>query len=369
MYEAFYKFQGKPFRLTPDPAMLFPSKSHKRAMSYLMYGFEQGEGFVMITGAVGTGKTLLLQKLFEDLAHRNVTIANIASANLDSDDVLPAVASELNLPFEGRSKEALLHDLKQHLVARSARHSRTLLVVDEAQTLTPAALEMLRILSNLEQRGRALLQVFLVGQSDLRHVIVANRMEQLRQRIIATFRLEPMEFDESREYILHRLHAVGWKSDPRLDPAIFGGVHQASRGIPRKINQIMDRLLLFGYLEERHALDQAALTTVLKELAEEMPEVPQTLEPTVPLRGVAAVHAASPAEHESELATLEHQRNKILLQLMREEQRLKQILEGGSPPTPVEPAAVQPEEEHLGTVNDDFVTDPDRGSRRGDRQR
>jgi len=211
MYEAFYKFQGKPFRLTPDPAMLFPSRSHKRAMSYLMYGFEQGEGFVMITGAVGTGKTLLLQKLFEDLAHRNVTIANIASANLDSDDVLPAVASELNLPFEGRSKEALLHDLKQHLVARSARHSRTLLVVDEAQTLTPAALEMLRILSNLEQRGRALLQVFLVGQSDLRHVIVANRMEQLRQRIIATFRLEPMEFDESREYILHRLHAVAGK--------------------------------------------------------------------------------------------------------------------------------------------------------------
>jgi type II secretory pathway predicted ATPase ExeA len=214
MYEAFYKFQGKPFRLTPDPSMLFPSKGHKRAMSYLMYGFEQGEGFVMVTGAVGTGKTLLIQKLFEDLAHRNVTVANIASANLDSEDVLPAIASELNLPFEGRSKEALLHDLKQHLVARSARHSRTLLVVDEAQTLTPAALEMLRILTNLEQRGRALLQVFLVGQSDLREIIVANRMEQLRQRIIATFRLEPMEPEESREYILHRLHAVGWKDDP-----------------------------------------------------------------------------------------------------------------------------------------------------------
>jgi len=300
MYEAFYKFQGKPFRLTPDPSMLFPSKSHKRAMSYLMYGFEQGEGFVMVTGAVGTGKTLLIQKLFEDLAHRNVTVASIASANLDSEDVLPAVASELNLPFEGRSKEALLHDLKQHLVARSARHARTLLVVDEAQTLTPPALEMLRILTNLEQRGRALLQVFLVGQSDLREIIVANRMEQLRQRIIATFRLEPMEPEESREYILHRLHAVGWKNDPQLDPTIFAGVHHASRGIPRKINLIMDRLLLFGYLEDRHELDHAALTTVLNELREEMPDVPQTLEPTLPLRTVAPASTTSAVEHENE---------------------------------------------------------------------
>lgn len=368
MYEAFYKFQGKPFRLTPDPAMLFPSKSHKRAMSYLMYGFEQGEGFVMITGAVGTGKTLLIQKLFEDLARRNVTVANIASANLDSDDVLPAVASELNLPFEGRSKEALLHDLKQHLVARTARHTRTLLVVDEAQTLTPAALEMLRILSNLEQRGRALLQIFLIGQSDLRQVIVTNRMEQLRQRIIATFRLEPMELEESREYILHRLRAVGWKNDPRLDPALFGGVHRASRGIPRKINQIMDRLLLFGYLEDRHMLDLAALTTVLNELGEEMPEVPQTLEPTLPLRDMTPVHAATPAKHESELATLEHQRNKILLQLMREEQRLKQMLETGTLPDASETAAVQAEEERLNRVSDELVTDPDRGSRRGGRR-
>lgn len=330
MYEAFYKFQGKPFRLTPDPSMLFPSKGHKRAMSYLMYGFEQGEGFVMVTGAVGTGKTLLIQKLFEDLAHRNVTIANIASANLDSEDVLPAIASELNLPFEGRSKEALLHDLKQHLVARIARHSRTLLVVDEAQTLTPAALEMLRILTNLEQRGRALLQVFLVGQSDLREIIIANRMEQLRQRIIATFRLEPMEPEESREYILHRLHAVGWKDDPRFDSTIFAGVHHASRGIPRKINLIMDRLLLFGYLEDRHELDHAALTTVLNELREEMPELPQTLEPTLPLRGVAPVHPTSTAERESELLELELKRNNILTQLLHEEDRLKKMLQGGT---------------------------------------
>ncbi|HTN60424.1 MAG TPA: AAA family ATPase, partial [Devosia sp.] len=214
MYQAFYKLQGKPFQLTPDPAMLFPSKGHKRAMAYLLYGLEQGEGFVMITGAVGTGKTLLIQKLFEELAHRNIAMASIASANLDGEDILPAVASAFELTYEGRSKEALLQDVKQHLIKLRDRHSHALLVVDEAQTLTPAALEMLRILSNFEVRGHALLQVFLIGQVELPRTIITNRMEQLRQRIVASHKLEPMGAEESREYILHRLHAVGWNNDP-----------------------------------------------------------------------------------------------------------------------------------------------------------
>ncbi|MGH8124562.1 MAG: XrtA/PEP-CTERM system-associated ATPase [Rhodanobacteraceae bacterium] len=332
MYETFYKLSGKPFRLTPDPVMLFPSKGHKRAMSYLLYGFEQGEGFVMITGAVGTGKTLLIQKLFEELARRNIAVASVASANLDGEDILPAVAAEFDLPYEGRSKEALLQDLKQHLIALNARHSHALLVVDEAQTLTPTALEMLRILSNLELKGHALLQIFLVGQTDLRRIIVSNRMEQLRQRIIASFRLEPLELEESRAYIQHRLHAVGWNNDPKLAPGLFAAVHRASRGIPRKINLIMDRLLLYGYLEELHALDQAALTTVLDEIRDEMPDVPQTLEPTAPLhRRPDPPPAAGLSAQENELAILELKRNNILLQLMREEVRLKEMLRDGSP--------------------------------------
>jgi len=139
-----------------------------------------------------------------------------------------------------------------------------------------------------------------------------------------------MEPEESREYILHRLHAVGWKNDPRFDPTIFAGVHHASRGIPRKINLIMDRLLLFGYLEDRHELDHAALTTVLNELREEMPDIPQTLEPTLPLRGVAPASSTSAVEHENELLELELKRNNILKQLLHEEDRLKRILRGGA---------------------------------------
>ena len=135
MYQAFYKLRDKPFQLTPDPGMLFPSQGHKRAMSYLLYGFGQGEGFVMITGAVGTGKTLLIQKLFEELGNRNIAMASIASANLDSAEILPAVAAALDLPYERRSKEALLQDIKQHLMSLRDRHTQALLVVTRRRRL------------------------------------------------------------------------------------------------------------------------------------------------------------------------------------------------------------------------------------------
>ena len=327
MYQAFYKFNGKPFQLTPDPAMLFPSKGHKRAMSYLLYGLEQGEGFVMITGAVGTGKTLLIQKLFEELTHRNIAMASIASANLDGEDILPAVASAFDLPYEGRGKEALLQDIKQHLKALRERHSHALLVVDEAQTLTSAALEMLRILSNFEIDGHALLQVFLIGQAELRRTIITHRMEQLRQRIIASHKLEPMGVEESREYILHRLRAVGWNNDPALAPGLFAGVYLAGRGIPRKVNLIMDRLLLHGYLEELHSLNQASLTVVLDELHEEMADVPQTLEATTSDHDQDSAFANAPSHREAEFSELDlKQRNNVLLQLMHENIQLRGML-------------------------------------------
>ncbi|CAM5366065.1 hypothetical protein RLIN73S_00251 [Rhodanobacter lindaniclasticus] len=347
MYQAFYRLHSKPFQLTPDPAMLFPSKGHRRAMSYLLYGLEQGEGFVMITGAVGTGKTLLIQKLFEEIAHRNIAMAGIASANLDGEDILPAVASAFALPYDGRGKEALLQDLKQHLTNLRERHSHALLVVDEAQTLTAAALEMLRILSNYEIDGRALLQVFLVGQAELQRTIVDHRMEQLRQRIIASHRLEPMGAEECREYILHRLRAVGWDNDPELAPGIFAGVFVAGRGIPRKVNLIMDRLFLHGYLEERHSLDQAALTVVLNEIRDEMPDVPQTLEAPLTLERGEPALATVPSRREAELTELDlKQRNNVLLQLMHENIQLRGLLKARPSPAPVADDAVATKTRH-----------------------
>lgn len=326
MYQAFYKLSGKPFQLTPDAAMLFPSKGHKRAMSYLLYGLEQGEGFVMITGAVGTGKTLLIQKLLDEVAYRNVAIASIASANLGGEDILPAVASAFDLPFEKRSKEAMLQSLKQHLVQLRDRHAHVLLVVDEAQTLDPAALEMLRILSNLEVKGRALMQVFLVGQTELRTIIIDNRMEQLRQRIIASHRMEPLGEAESLAYIMHRLHTVGWDHDPELAPGIYASVYRASGGVPRRINLIMDRLLLHGYLEELHALDETALETVLDEMRDEMPDMPVTLEPTGVTEEPATEPELSSSDEDGQYETLESDVSNVLLRLMRETIRIRKVM-------------------------------------------
>lgn len=326
MYQEFYKLNGKPFQLTPDAAMLFPSKSHTRAMAYLLYGLEQGEGFVMITGAVGTGKTLLIQKLLEEVSSRNVALASIASANLGGEDILPAVASAFGLPYESRSKESLLQELKQHLKDLRSHHAHALLIVDEAQTLDSAALEMLRILSNMEVKGRALLQVFLVGQTELRKNIITNRLEQLRQRIIASHRMEPLGEGESLAYIMHRLNAVGWDHDPELAPGIFTSVYRASGGIPRRINLIMDRLLLHGYLEELHHLDGAELTTVLNEIRDEMPDMPRTLEPLPFPDATGNGQIQEPSSADSQFESLESDVSNILLRLMRETIRIRKVM-------------------------------------------
>lgn len=328
MYETFYRFHGKPFQLTPDPRLLFQSKTHKRAMSYLRYGLEQGEGFVMITGAVGTGKTLLIQMLFEQLSNRHVQSASLASANLNENEILPAVAAAFELEYEGRSKEALLQDIREYLLVVNARNSRShaLLVVDEAQTLTAAALEMLRILANLQYQGRALLQVFLVGQTELRRIIVNNHMEQLRQRIVASYRLEPLGREECEAYIRHRLNQVGWRDDPALSSGVFEGVHRASRGIPRRVNLIMDRLLLYGYLEEQHHLDHTSLVTVLAEMRNEMAGVPATLESSSVSDNLDLMRATAVTDREAEFAAMEVKLND-LLRLMREKIRLKETMQ------------------------------------------
>lgn len=277
MYEAFYKLRGKPFQLTPDPELLFPSISHKRAMAYLQYGVEQKEGFVVITGAVGTGKTLLIQTLTKVLNNPNIAMATIASANMDVDDVLPTVVSAFGLSSQTASQETLYQHLHRYLMSLRDQRGHALLVVDEAQLLTPAALEGLRILSNMEVNGSALMQVFLVGQSELRQMLSRDRMEQLRQRVIASCELLPLGEKESESYIIHRLRTVGWQHDPSFDSAIFPVIQRASEGIPRKINLIMSRLLLYGYLEERHKLDSGALRTVLKEMEEELPSMKSSL--------------------------------------------------------------------------------------------
>ncbi|HET7348549.1 MAG TPA: AAA family ATPase [Acidobacteriaceae bacterium] len=278
MYEAFYRLARRPFSLTPDRRFLFPSQGHKRALSYLLYGLEQREGFVVITGDIGIGKTLLIQTLFAELALKKMATARLAAANLTADGVLPMVAAAFGRPYEGLSKVSLLRDLESTLLRDPEYREGALLVVDEAQTFSAEALEELRILSNFEINGRALMQIFLVGQTELRYTLGERRMAQLRQRVIASHHLDPLDRDETEAYVRHRLTSADWSGDPDLVPEVYDKVHRWSGGIPRRINLLMDRVLLFGYLEELHRLDAANVEAVIDELRMEacpVDEVPE----------------------------------------------------------------------------------------------
>jgi len=271
MYESFYKLSGKPFQLSPDPRFFFGSRGHKRAMSYLRYGLSQGEGFIVITGGVGTGKTTLVRALFEDLSKENVVAAQLVTTHLEAEDTLRMVAASFGLAHEGAAKAAVLKNLEIFLLARAREGKRILLVVDEAQNLPQESLEELRQLANFQVAGKALLQSFLLGQEEFRATLQADGLEQVRQRVIAAYHLEPLDADETRKYIEHRLRFVGWNEDPKLDDSAFKDIFEFTKGVPRKINTFCDRLMLFGYLEELHELSSAQVREVGAELGEETP--------------------------------------------------------------------------------------------------
>jgi len=275
MYEHYYNLTGKPFQLNPDPAFFYGSRGHKRAMAYLEYGVHQGEGFIVITGEVGAGKTTLVRNLFEHLNRDELFAVQLVSTQLNADDILRAVSSAFGLPDEG-SKASLLRDLEAYLTACQREGKRALLVVDEAQNLEPAAVEELRMLSNFQTQSGSLLQSFLLGQPEFRDTLQSPSMRQLRQRVTATYHLGPMNLEETRAYIEHRLGRVNWQGNPSFSPEAFEVLHKATGGIPRRINTLCDRLMLMGYLEALNAFDQDAVRVVVKEMEQDFiaPRVP-----------------------------------------------------------------------------------------------
>jgi len=289
MYETYYGLSAKPFQLRPDPHFFFGSKGHKRAMAYLEYGLSQGEGFIVITGEVGAGKTTLVRNLLNKIPTDQIVAAHIVNTSLDPEDTLRMVVSSFGLPYEGASKAELLNRLEQFLRTVDRQGKRALLVIDEAQNLNARTVEELRMLSNFQTDDRSLLQTFLLGQPEFRATLHSPGMQQLRQRVIASYHLGPMDAQETRAYVEHRLATVGWQGDPSFDDGAYAAVYAYSGGIPRKTNTLMDRVLLMGYLEELHAFEESHINEVVRDISEEY-QLPETEIPGAARAGHGNAH-------------------------------------------------------------------------------
>ena len=269
MYEAFYGLTAKPFQLNPDPSFYFASKQHRRAKAYLEYGVSRNEGFIVITGEIGAGKTMVLRSLIEGLNGSNVITGHLVTTQLGAEDTLRMVGAAFGFRVKDVPKSELLITLEAFLISQTSKGKRCLLIVDEAQNLTPRAVEELRMLSNFQFGNQALLQSFLVGQPEFREILQQPEMEQFRQRVAATCHIGPLDADETRGYIEHRLKCAGAKGKPSFEPGVFDGIHKATGGIPRRINAVCDRLLLAGFLGGRTLITVADVAEVVRELDQE----------------------------------------------------------------------------------------------------
>ncbi len=266
MFEEFYGLTGKPFQLTPDPQFYFHSLTHRKALSYLGYGLAQGEGFIVITGEVGAGKSTLVEHLVSTIDPSQLTAGQIVTSKLDEEEIVHVVAQSFGLEIEGHDKASALGAIEAFLHDEARAGRRCLLIVDESQNLSIEALEELRMLSNFQLGSHPLLQTLLLGQPEFRATLMGPRLEQLRQRVIATHHLEAMQPEEIQPYVEHRLRHVGWSGNPSFDRQVFPDLYQASGGIPRRINVIANRLMLLGAIEQHAHLDAAMLQAVVAEM-------------------------------------------------------------------------------------------------------
>lgn len=272
MYETFFGLTAPPFLLNPDPSFFFDSRGHSSALSYLKFGLYQAEGFIVITGDIGAGKTTLVRTLLSDIDHEKVVAAQLVSTQLEAGDLLRSAITAFGIPPKGQSKAELIATLEAYLTLLATQNKRAVLIVDEAQNLSRDAIEELRMLSNFQFGNQALLQSFLIGQPELRDMLLSRSLEQLRQRVIASYHLGPMDRDETRRYIEHRLKKVGWQDNPHFDDDAYDEVYQWTSGIPRRINLLGNRLLLATYLAEGHEITAADVARVAMEIRAEIGE-------------------------------------------------------------------------------------------------
>ena len=295
MFDDFYKLTGRPFQLTPDPNFYFESATHRKALSYLGYGMAQNEGFIVITGEVGSGKSTLVAHLMQKIDREQMTVGQIVTSNLDGDELVHVAAQSFGLEVEGHDKARALGAIENFLHEEARAGRRCLLIVDESQNLSVEALEELRMLSNFQLGSHPLLQLLLLGQPEFKQVLAEHAaLEQLRQRVIAAHHLKEMEPSEIEPYIRHRLECVGWDGNPEFDQRVFKGMFDATGGVPRQVNQVATRLLLLGAVEQRTRIDNAMLSSVLQEMKSDnaFPEAAPK-----PMDAIGPAPAAGPVKH------------------------------------------------------------------------
>jgi putative secretion ATPase (PEP-CTERM system associated) len=305
MYTDHYGLSERPFQLTPDARYWFESRTHKKAMAYLGYGLAQGEGFIVITGEIGAGKSTLVAHLMATIDRERLNAISLVSTQVEGDDMLRLAASGLGLETGGVAKAQLLDRIEHRLREEASRGKRTLLVVDEAQNLPVSALEELRMLSNFTSQGRALIQIFLLGQPEFRdRVADEDSLEQLRQRVIASHHLEAMDANEIEPYAVHRLAVAGWQGRPRFEPDAFAALYRHTGGVPRKLNQLATRLLLYAGVERLETIGGHDVDAVAADMAADRPA--SASKRVLPLRRPgAAAEPAADSSMERRIAAIE----------------------------------------------------------------
>ncbi len=283
MYMSFFGFDRKPFQLTPDPEFLFMSRQHRKAATYLSYGMAENVGFILITGEIGAGKTTILRRVIRDLPD-DVRLARVNNTKVSSDQLIAMICEDFGVNTSGCDKTKMLSRLTDFIIQTFSQGRRSVLVIDEAQNLSPDLLEEIRLLSNLETDKAKLLQIVLVGQPELNATLSRPGLAQLRQRLAVTAHIGPLSREETEEYVCHRLKVAGNAEAVSLEEGVFDRFFAFSGGVPRLINILGDFMLLSAFAESRKEIDIPLIDEIISDFTMDRPEarVPQ---PTVPDTG------------------------------------------------------------------------------------
>lgn len=265
MYKKYFSFKCKPFELIPNPDFLYPSSTHKKAITYLDYGIKEKSGFILITGEIGSGKTTIIRNLIKNL-NGTINVSKINNTKVTSEQLISMVNEDFGLDIKGKNKIDLLSDLNEFLIDQYSNKFQPVLLIDEAQNLSPDLLEEIRLLSNLETDRAKLLQIILIGQPELRRTLMMPEMMQLRQRININYHISPLTIDETEKYIKHRLNVAGNPHAINFQGDMINRIYKFSNGIPRLINILCDFALLTAFVEGEKEVNNEVVKQVIKDL-------------------------------------------------------------------------------------------------------